>query len=223
MLSTPRRRRGSGAGRRTLVRAVAAGSGSVQSSNSSRRAPPRSEPADVRPLGVGALELLVGEVAVLVPLLLLGDAEVDEGLVPDVGEAHASGMVLRGRQILHFSGPAVAEDRRADPDVRRALLDRDAVVLARAHRELRGGRAPRRARAGGGSTAATLPGRRRTAASSSARARRGRARGTRASSPGRDARLRRLAAQVDLDERRDRRACAPPTRSRASGRARRAR
>src|SRR5260221_132875 len=36
-LSTPRRRRGSAAGRRTLARAGAAGSGSVQSSYSSRR------------------------------------------------------------------------------------------------------------------------------------------------------------------------------------------
>src|SRR3954471_11559237 len=49
---------------------------------------PRSEPADVRPLRVGALQLLVREVAVLVPVLLLGDAEVDESFVPDVAEAH---------------------------------------------------------------------------------------------------------------------------------------
>src|SRR5438874_7075516 len=50
--------------------------------------PARCESAHVRPLGVAALELLVRQVAVLVPVLLLGDAEVDEGLVPDVPEAH---------------------------------------------------------------------------------------------------------------------------------------
>src|SRR5205823_4980369 len=44
-------------------------------------------------LGVGPLQILVGEVAVLVPLLLLGDAEVDEGLAPDVREAHSSANV----------------------------------------------------------------------------------------------------------------------------------
>src|SRR5207244_5764021 len=53
--------------------------------------PPGREPAYVRPLGVRALELLVREVALLVPLLvLLGDPEVDERAVPDVGEAHGS-------------------------------------------------------------------------------------------------------------------------------------
>src|SRR5437588_966185 len=51
----------------------------------------RCEPAHVRPLGVGPLELLVREVALLVPLLVLfGDPEVDEGPVPDVGKAHRS-------------------------------------------------------------------------------------------------------------------------------------
>src|SRR5581483_6788708 len=64
-----------------------------------------------------------------VPLLLFGDPEVDEGLVPDVAEAHGSREMVLGL-------PAVAEERRADADVRRALLDGDAVVLARAHREL---------------------------------------------------------------------------------------
>src|SRR4029079_8494766 len=51
------------------------------------------EPPDVRSLGVRALQLLVREVAVLVPLLLLGDAEVDEGLVPDVRESHGSRVI----------------------------------------------------------------------------------------------------------------------------------
>ena len=51
----------------------------------------RRQPADVRALAVGALELLVRDVAVLVPVLvLLGDAEVDERAVPEVGEAHGA-------------------------------------------------------------------------------------------------------------------------------------
>src|SRR6266540_2428085 len=41
-------------------------------------APPGREPADVGALRVGALELLLGHVAVLVPVVLLGDPEVDE-------------------------------------------------------------------------------------------------------------------------------------------------
>src|SRR5213079_2891830 len=49
----------------------------------------RRQAADVRTLAIGALELLLGDVAVLVPLVvLLGDPEVDEGAVPDVCKAH---------------------------------------------------------------------------------------------------------------------------------------
>src|SRR5215216_1669143 len=56
---------------------------------------PRSEPAHVRPLAVGAPQLLLGEVAVLVPVvLLLGDAEVDERSVPNVCKSHGFGMLL---------------------------------------------------------------------------------------------------------------------------------
>ena len=51
-------------------------------------AAPVREAAHVRALGVRTLELLVGDVPVLVPVLLLGDAEVDEGAVPDVCEGH---------------------------------------------------------------------------------------------------------------------------------------
>src|SRR5581483_890391 len=49
------------------------------------------QPADVGPVVVGALELLVRDVAVLVPVLvLLGDAEVHERAVPEVGETHGA-------------------------------------------------------------------------------------------------------------------------------------
>src|SRR5712691_8502885 len=38
-------------------------------------APPGREPADVRPLRVAALEVVVGDVALLIPIVFLGDAE----------------------------------------------------------------------------------------------------------------------------------------------------
>ena len=60
-----------------------------------RLAPPR-QPAHVLPGRAGAvlaLELLLRLEAVLVPLLILGDAEVDERAVPDVREAHDARMV----------------------------------------------------------------------------------------------------------------------------------
>src|SRR5207244_10922451 len=54
-------------------------------------APGGREPADIRALAVGALQLVVREIALLVPLfVLLGDPEVDERAVPDVGEAHGA-------------------------------------------------------------------------------------------------------------------------------------
>src|SRR5437764_384411 len=43
-------------------------------------------------------EDLVGEASVLVPLLVPGGAEVDEGLVPDVGEAHGCAESYSGRR-----------------------------------------------------------------------------------------------------------------------------
>ena len=50
---------------------------------------PRGQPADVRALAVGALEILLGQVAVLVPVVvLLGDPEVDERPVPNVCKSH---------------------------------------------------------------------------------------------------------------------------------------
>src|SRR5439155_8369321 len=55
-----------------------------------------AQPVDVPLLGIDALQLLVGEVAVLLPLLFLGDAEVDEGPVPDVGESHIARNVTEG-------------------------------------------------------------------------------------------------------------------------------
>src|SRR2546421_303736 len=49
----------------------------------------RRDPAHVRALRIRPLEVLVGDVAVLVPVLvLLGDAEVDERAVPDVAQPH---------------------------------------------------------------------------------------------------------------------------------------
>jgi hypothetical protein len=59
------------------------------------RAPaPRSQPAHVRALavGIGALEILLGGVGFLVPVLvLLDDAEVDERAAPDVSDSHGAG------------------------------------------------------------------------------------------------------------------------------------
>src|SRR5205823_9732596 len=47
------------------------------------------QPTDVRAVAVRALELLVGDVAILVPVLVfLGDAEVHERAIPEVGKAH---------------------------------------------------------------------------------------------------------------------------------------
>src|SRR5262249_59925992 len=70
----------------------------------SRRPPTGRQAANVRPFGIGALEVLVGDVALLVPVLLLGDAEVHEGLVPDVCEAHYGGM-LRSMAVRLHSQP----------------------------------------------------------------------------------------------------------------------
>src|SRR5579884_2979618 len=73
----------------------------------------RREPAHVRPLGIRALHVLVGEVALVVPVLFLGDPEVDERLVPDVSKAHA-GLMLSAcadnsaspaRQVSRRRGP----------------------------------------------------------------------------------------------------------------------
>jgi len=79
-------------------------------------APPRSEPANVRPFLVAPLELL-GRIFV-VPLVLLGDSEVDERAIPKVAEAHSRAKILLPVQD------------RADPDVGRALFDGHPVVLA---------------------------------------------------------------------------------------------
>ena len=51
-------------------------------------APARSEPAHIRAFRVRPLDVLVGDVALLVPVVLFGDAKVDERPVPDVREAH---------------------------------------------------------------------------------------------------------------------------------------
>src|ERR671912_437323 len=62
------------------------------------RAPAGRQPADIRPFRVRPLELLVRDVPVLVPVVfvLLGDAEVNEGSVPDVGKGHRAGDISPG-------------------------------------------------------------------------------------------------------------------------------
>src|SRR5690606_18592378 len=64
-------------------------------------AAPRGQSADVRPVAVALLERLLRDVAalVVVVLVLLGDAEVDERAVPEVAEAHVcrDGNSLPGR------------------------------------------------------------------------------------------------------------------------------
>src|SRR6185503_6517763 len=111
--------------------------------------PPGRKAADVLLL-VPLRELVLGEIAVLVPVLFLGDAEVDERTGPDIGESHAGRgwyrggpTVPTGRARPGAPGPrlvrgrsSLAEERRADPHVGRSLLGGDPVVLARAHREL---------------------------------------------------------------------------------------
>ena len=69
-----------------------------RTSSSASSQPPDVLPGRTRP--ILALELLLGLEAVLVPLLVLGDAEVDERAVPDVGESHDAGMVS---QVPDFS------------------------------------------------------------------------------------------------------------------------
>src|SRR5581483_8984602 len=93
--------------------------------------------ADVRPLGVGPLELLVGDVAVFVPVLLFGDAEVHEGAVPDVGKGHGCGDVTPATGLIPPGRGSLPRPRR-----RRS----PGSFPSRARRA----RAPRRAREGGG-------------------------------------------------------------------------
>ena len=152
---------------------------------SSPRTPALSprQPAHVRAVAVGPLELLVRRVPVLVPVLvLLGDAEVDERAVPEVGKAHcASEMVTRRPERSPLRAPRARSRRarRSRPPRRRRGSPGSCPSRAPA------ARAPRRARAAAGSTGARPPGRLRAAASSSARARRGRARETPAARPAR--------------------------------------
>src|SRR5436190_10643639 len=56
-------------------------------------AAPRRQPPNVRALAVAPLELVVRRVAVLVPVLFLGDSEVDEGAIPDVCKSHGCRML----------------------------------------------------------------------------------------------------------------------------------
>src|SRR5262249_4861937 len=132
----------------------------------------RCESTDVRTLGVRALEILVRDVALFVPVVLLGDAEVDERPVPDVRKPHRApnvtprtGLIRRGR---------------TSPPPRR---QRDSPCSFPS--TARAGRGRARARQGGENTVATLRRRRSRAASSSARAHPRRARGSAAAPPAR--------------------------------------
>src|SRR4029079_10537525 len=104
-------------------------------------------------------ELVLRQIAVLVPVLFLGDAEVDERTGPDVGESHGRADVSAATGLRR---PA----HRSLPPRRRPGNPGSSPSRARA------ARAARRARGGGGSRAATPRGLRSPAASSSARARR---------------------------------------------------
>src|SRR5206468_4598943 len=57
----------------------------------------RSQPADVRPLRIAALDVLVRDVAVLVPVLFLGDAEVDQR-----SEEHTSELQSRSDLVCRL-------------------------------------------------------------------------------------------------------------------------
>src|SRR5439155_19130751 len=121
-------------------------------------AAPVRQAAHVRTLLVRTLRLLVGDVAVLVPVLLLGDAEVHEGAVPDVGEGHGCADVTPARGLR-------PPGRASRPPARRRRSPGSSPSTAPARR------AARPARATGGNTDATTLGRPSPAASSSARAR----------------------------------------------------
>src|SRR5207248_1481377 len=118
--------------------------------------PARGQPAHVRAGAVAPLELLLRRIAVdvLVPLVLLGDAEVDERAVPDVCESHCA------RDVTSRTGSTRPESAWRLPRRRRASPVSCPSTGPR-------GRGAGPARAGGGSTGARLPGPRRTAASSS--------------------------------------------------------
>src|SRR5262245_47413009 len=109
-------------------------------------------------------DLVFGEVAVLVPVLFLGDAEVDEGTGPDVGETHGAADVSAATGLRR-------PGHRSLPPRRRPGSPGSSPSTARA------ARAAPRAHGGGGSTVAIPRGRRSRAASSSARARRDSPRG----------------------------------------------
>src|SRR5437868_11523143 len=123
-LSTPRRRRGSGAGRRTLVRAFAADSGSVQSSNSSRR-PRRC--GRRRTFGRSAYARWSSSSVTY----------------PSSSQSSSSAMPKYTRVRFQTSAKAMVErmlplqEDCAHPDEGRSLLHGDGVVLARPHRQLR--------------------------------------------------------------------------------------
>src|SRR5262249_35548601 len=124
----------------------------------------RLQAPHVRALGIGALELLVRRVAVLIPvvlLVLLRDAEVDERPAPNVSNSHGCGDVSR----LSLSRACFRRES-AWP-----LLRRRRRSPARCPSRARAGLGPRRAHANGGSTAATPRVNRRAAASSSGRER----------------------------------------------------
>ena len=104
---------------------------------------PAAQAPDVGPLAVAILDLRLGRRVVVVVVILLGEAEVDERAVPGVAESHRCRcvfarragflpmLVIRGRR----GGPLMVQ-LRADPHDCRALLDGDEVVLRGAHRQV---------------------------------------------------------------------------------------
>src|SRR3954469_13427448 len=105
--------------------------------------PAGRQPADVGTL-VGVGQLVLGEVAVLVPVLFLGDAEVDEGTGPDVGKRHGAADVSAATGLRRPGCRSLPQRRR--PGSPGSFPSR-----------ARATRAARQVRGGGGSTAATPP------------------------------------------------------------------
>ena len=177
------------------------------SSNSSRRRR-AARRRDVRALAVAVLELRLGLVGlvILVGVVVLGQAEVDERAVPGVPEGHIEWNLARLRRVLL----QVVRRERAAQRYRRVPIRtivapsstataKSWVVPIDSSRRPRSPRQRRAARRTSGRLSSRVL--RRTAASSSARRRgTGSARGTRRGPPGATPLLRLLPRDVDLDE-----------------------
>ena len=115
--------RGSAAGRRTLAEPCRVGPVVELLLAAAWREAPH-----VWALCIGALEVFVREVAVFVHSSPLGDAEVDKGLVPDVGEALGARNGTRCQTATWFK-PGCSHGS-TTPHGRSPFLDRDAIVPA---------------------------------------------------------------------------------------------